>query len=329
MAAAVPQCPPLVRLAAHVAQSLMNRAIPKFVPPPVFVLMAGSTMWGITWIWLKAIDDMGVGPILISVIAYGVQFLMLLPWVLPAVWPRLRTDSARPLAWRWLLPLALLSGIAGIGFAVAMVYGDVVRSMLLFFLIPAWGVIFGHVFLHEPLTRLRITAVILAIGGAIAILGPDIHWGFSIADLAALTAGLALAASNVVFRYLQAEPMLLKLSIMQLGGVVFGLAALMMCPEPLHTITLPGLVHSVVYGSTLLLGAMLATQYAVERLPAGRSAVLMTLELLVASGTAIWIGHEHPAFTVWMGGGLILAAALLEATSHQPDSDPAHDQAKP
>ena len=49
----------------------------KFNPPPVLVLMAGSTMWGTTWIWLKSIDAMGVGPLLIAVLAYGIQFFLL------------------------------------------------------------------------------------------------------------------------------------------------------------------------------------------------------------------------------------------------------------
>jgi drug/metabolite transporter (DMT)-like permease len=283
--------------------------------------MFGSTMWGTTWIWLKAIDGLGVGPLLISVLAYGAQFLLVLPWVLPNLLKRLRRPSHAPLAWRWLLPLAALSGVSGVGFTIAMVYGDVVRAMLLFFLIPAWGVIFGRIFLGEAITIVRLIAVIFALIGAAMILAPDLRWndnlGFSLADWAALIAGLALAGANVLFRYLQAEPMLLKLSIMQIGGVLFGLSALVFFPEPIETLTFNGLIQSVAYGATLLLVAMLATQYAVERLPSGRSAVLMTLELVVASLTAIWIGHEHPGLWVWLGGGLILTAALLDATSQQ------------
>lgn len=284
--------------------------------PPTLVLMTGSTLWGLTWIWLKAIDQIGMGPITLSIIAYGTQFLMVLPWALHWLFVIWRPNrSHHPLPWRWLVPLAFLSGVAGIGFTIAMVYGDVVRSMLLFFLIPAWGVLFGHWFLRETLTAVRISAVGLALAGAAFILGPDVRWGFSFADLAALFAGIALAGANVLFRYLQNEPMLVKLSVMQIGGVVFGVVFLFVLPEPGARLSWAGIVQSALYGGTLLLGAMLATQYAVERLPAGRSAILMTLELLVASASAILIGHEHPAANIWIGGGLILGAALLEARS--------------
>ncbi|HQS03216.1 MAG: hypothetical protein B7Y07_03840 [Halothiobacillus sp. 24-54-40] len=301
----------------------MNNLPARWAPPPVLILMLGSTLWGTTWIWLKAIDNLGVGPLLLSVLAYGAQFVLLLPWVVPPLLKRLRQPGHPPLAWRWLLPLALLSGISGVGFTIAMVFGDVVRAMLLFFLIPAWGVIFGRIFLGEALTAIRLIAVIFALAGAAIILGPDLRFednlSFSLADGAALIAGLALAGANVLFRYLQAEPMLFKLSVMQIGAVLFALGALLLFPEPIATLTINGLLQSLAYGATLLLGAMLATQYAVERLPSGRSAVLMTLELVVASLTAIWIGHEQPSITVWLGGGMILAAALLEATSQQPD----------
>lgn len=310
----------------------------KFNPPPVLVLMAGSIMWGTTWIWLKAIDGMGIGPLFIAVLAYGIQFLLLLPWVLPHVRRRWQTGQA-PMAWYGLLALALLSGISGIGFTMAMIYGDVVRAMLLFFLIPAWGVMMGRLFLQEPLTPIRIAAVVMALGGAVAILGPDMGRGtpavssdlsgsnlssffslfdFSVADWAALIAGFALASANVLFRHMQSEPMLVKLSIMQIGAVLFALGALVFFPEPIAAITLGGIIHSLLYGATLLLGAMLCTQYAVERLPASRSSILMTLELLVASVTAIWIGHEQPSLMVWLGGALILTAAVLEASQHAP-----------
>lgn len=284
--------------------------------PPTLVLMTGSTLWGLTWIWLKAIDQLGMGPITLSIVAYGTQFLIVLPWALRWLLKTWRPDPENhPLSWRWLVPLAFLSGVSGIGFTISMVYGDVVRSMLLFFLIPAWGVLFGHWFLREALTNIRILAVLLALVGAAFILGPDLHWGFSFADLAALIAGIALAGANVLFRYLQNEPMLVKLSVMQIGGVVFGLLFLLILPEPGARLSWAGIAQSALYGSSLLLGAMLATQYAVERLPAGRSAILMTLELLVASGSAMLIGHENPAANVWIGGVMILGAALLEARS--------------
>lgn len=291
----------------------MNR--PRLMPPPVFVLMFGSTCWGVTWIWLKHIESLGVGPVLLSIIAYGAQFLICLPWVLPELRRWRQTPGERPIASHWLLLLALLSGVSGIGFTVAMVYGDVIRSVLLFFLLPAWGVVMGHVFLRESLTIKRLLTLFLALAGAFILLAPDVTFGLKLADLAALIAGLALAGANVLFRYLQNEPMVVKLSVMQFGGVACGLMIWLFLPESTQAITLDGLLQSALYGITLLLAAMVATQYAVERLPAGRSSVLMTFELVVATSTALWLGGAQPSVLVLLGGGLIVTAALIEAST--------------
>lgn len=282
--------------------------------PPSLILMAGSTLWGLTWIWLKHAHALGIGPILLSVVAFAAQWLLIAPFA----W-RAWQDPTRPpisrLNWQWLGLLAFASGVAGVGFTMAMVYGDVVRSMMLFFLIPAWGVLFGRLFLKEPLTPTRIIAVVSALIGAFLILGPDFGDGLRPADLFALVAGFSLAGANTLFRFLADQPITIKLSLMQASTVALGLIAWSLSAEFGVMPTLEALGSSALYGATMLLAAILATQYAVERLPASRSAILMTLELLVAVASAAWLGDRLHGANVWIGGALILIAALLEATA--------------
>ncbi|MFP4639022.1 MAG: DMT family transporter [Guyparkeria sp.] len=282
--------------------------------PPSLILMSGSTLWGLTWIWLKHAAELGIGPILLSVVAYAAQWLVIAPFA----W-RAWTDPSRPpisrLNWEWLGLLALLAGVSGVGFTMAMVYGDVVRAMMLFFLIPAWGVIFGRLLLKEPLTPGRIIAVVCAIGGAFLILGPDFGDGLYPADWFALIAGFSLAGANTLFRLLAEQPIPIKLTLMQGSTVVLGLIAWVFSSEYGIVPTPEALASSALYGMTMLLAAVLATQYAVERLPAGRTAILMTLELLVAVASAAWLGDRVHGLNIWMGGAMILAAALIEAAS--------------
>ena len=49
--------------------------------PPTLILMSGSTLWGLTWIWLKYAHALGIGPILLTVIAYAAQWLIVRPAV--------------------------------------------------------------------------------------------------------------------------------------------------------------------------------------------------------------------------------------------------------
>ncbi|MDG4867495.1 DMT family transporter [Guyparkeria sp. 1SP6A2] len=292
--------------------------------PPTLILMSGSTLWGLTWIWLKDAHALGIGPILLTVIAYAAQLLVIAPFALNAL-----TAPGRPPITRlnrsWLALLAFLAGVSGIGFTMAMVYGDVVRSMMLFFLIPAWGVLFGRLFLKEPLTPTRVAAVISALLGAFLILGPDFGTGMLPADLFALIAGFSLAGANTLFRFLHEQPIPIKLSLMQASTVGLGLIAWLFSSEYGVTPTLEAVTSSILYGATMLLAAVLATQYAVERLPASRTAILMTLELLVAVASATWLGDRIHGPNVWTGGALILIAALLEAGSvhrHRPPVAP-------
>jgi drug/metabolite transporter (DMT)-like permease len=282
--------------------------------PPSLILMSGSTLWGLTWIWLKEAHALGIGPILLSVIAYAAQWLVIAPfawraWVDPQRLPISRLNG------KWLGLLALLAGVSGVSFTMAMVYGDVVRAMMLFFLIPAWGVIFGRLLLKEPLTPGRILAVIGAIAGAFLILGPDFGEGWHPADGFALIAGISLAGANALFRFLAEQPIPIKLTLMQGSTVILGLIAWLVSDEFGIAPSVEAVASSALYGMTMLLAAVLATQYAVERLPAGRAAILMTLELLVAVGSAVWLGDRGYGTNVWIGGALILTAALLEAAT--------------
>lgn len=284
--------------------------------PPTLILMFGSTLWGLTWLWLKHIDALGLDPITTAIVAYGAQFLLVLPVVARGLYRHPVSVDRRTLL--WLILLAMVGGISGVAFTLAIMYGNVVRSMMLFFLIPAWGVLFGNWFLGERITLMRLIAVVLALGGAVFILGPDALTAapLRITDFAALLAGITLAAANVLFLYLADRSFGLKLVTMQAGTLVFGALALLFVTGIPTQIPLKGVASAVGYGITMLLIAMLATQYAIERLPAGRAAILMTLELLIAVVSAIVIGHERPLPHVWIGGSLILMAALLEAFSH-------------
>ncbi len=289
--------------------------------PPTLILMSGSTLWGLTWIWLKYAHSLGIGPILLTVIAYAAQWLIILPFAWRAWHAPTRPPITR-LNWEWLALLAFAAGVSGVGFTMAMVYGDVVRSMMLFFLIPAWGVLFGRFFLKEPLTPARVLAVISALAGAFLILGPDFGDGLRAADLFALIAGFSLAAANTLFRFLHEQPIPIKLTLMQGSTVVLGLIAWGLSSEFGVVPTLSAVGSSALYGATMLLAAVLATQYAVERLPASRTAILMTLELLVAVASATWLGDRIHGAHVWTGGALILTAALLEAATARQNRPP-------
>ena len=63
----------------------------------------------------------------------------------------------------------------------------------------------------------------------------------------------------------------------------------------------------------LLLTATLFVQYGVTQLTAVRASVLFLFELVVAAIASYFLAHEMMTWNEWLGGTLIVAAALMAA----------------
>lgn len=288
---------------------------------PVMVLIASSIIWGVTWWPLKQFHAAGIEGVPLILVSYGIVGLALL-------YPLLREWQHWRRRYHILLLFFLLGGYANLAFAGAMIYGDVVRAMMLFYLGPVWGVIGGRVFLGEHIDLQRWLGVLLAMVGAWLILGGEalLRTAPDMLDLLALTAGMAFALNNITFRATHADPVGAKLAAMFLGCGIF--AALLF---PLQGHAMPELsvyvwIGLVAFGLFWLLGASIATQWAVTRMEAGRASILLITELLVAVVSATLIGGEALSTVELLGGALIFSSTILEAWRHEPDP---HDFVKP
>jgi drug/metabolite transporter (DMT)-like permease len=288
---------------------------------PVPLLLLSSVMWGLTWWPLKQFNAAGVDGVPLILFSYGIvgaalSFLLLREWH------------------RWhgrlhfLLLFFILGGYANLAFASAMIYGDVVRAMMLFYLGPVWGVIGGWVFLGERIDRQRWAGVLLAMAGAWLILGGAALFDSapSALDLLALSAGIAFALNNITFRATHTHPTGSKIAAMFLGCGIF--AALLFPLQGHHVPQLAAPVWAALglFGLVWLLGATIATQWAVTQMEAGRASILLITELLVAVLSATLIGGESLSVAEMLGGALILTSTILEAWRQEPDP---HDFAKP
>lgn len=280
------------------------------------VLLGGAVLWGLFWWPLKALAEGGLQGSFIQLAAYGLPALALAPWT----W----ASRAR---WRGrLAPLALialLGGWANASFASALTYGSVVRVMLLFYLAPVWTIVAARIVLAEPITTQRLTALGLALAGLWFTLGgPELlRTPLGAVDLLALSAGLAFALNNVAIRAARDLPDLVR-SVAVLAGCALLSAAFMAwrgeTPPGLDTRTADWLLA---LGLLWVLPGTLATFYGVARLAAGKAAILLLAELVVAVVSAMLIGGEMVGLKEAIGGSLILAAAVLEArTEARPEA---------
>lgn len=276
---------------------------------PIVVLVGASMMWGVTWWPLKTLNGLGIDGIPLTLVAYAASSLVLLPiWFLQ--YARWRQDP-------WgIVGIAVLGGYAALSFGVAMIYGEVVRVMTLFYLLPLWGVLGARLFLGERIDAARWLAVALALTGAIFVLGgPAVLGDSSIAwpDLLAITCGMAFAGNNLMFRAKQNLPVPSKIAAMQLGGFLISLALVVLGVQAWPQVSTGEWLWVVLYGAGWLLLATVGTQWAVTHMEAGRAAVLIVLELVIAVISATLIGGERLGPMELFGGLLILTAAVIEA----------------
>jgi drug/metabolite transporter (DMT)-like permease len=280
-------------------------------------LVGASLFWGCAWLPLKALEESGVDALSLALAAFTLLAvgMVLFSW---------RQTGHLPIGGSLVL-IALLGGGANLAFTLAMVYGEVVRAMVLFYLLPLWGVLGGWLVLGERVDRVRWLGVALALLGAWLVLG-----GFEILqavpsgfELFGLLAGLLYAMNNLVFRGVQGIPLSAKLSAMFIGCAGLALVAALATD-----IAWPSAVTPLAWGGVLLyalfwlMPANLGAQYGVTHLEAGRASVILILELVAAVLSATLIGGEQMAPWEWVGAALILLAALIEAVRGRSETAP-------
>lgn len=271
-------------------------------------LLVGALFWGMLWWPLKALDGIGVAGSIVQVFAYGLAALLLLPFALRsfAQW----RDQPGLLA-----IIMLMGGWANASLVTALTEGSVVRVMLLFFLAPVWTILAARIFLGEAFTRLRLISLLLALAGLAATLGgPELFSApLSVIDLLALSSGVAFALNNVAVRVGHHLTDSVRATAMIGGCALIALGFLTFDGKPLQALDGQQVGSMLALGLLWILPGTLVTFYGVARLDAGRAAILLLGELVVAVISAVLIGGEHLSWREAVGGTLILSAAVIEA----------------
>ncbi|MBV0881339.1 DMT family transporter [Noviherbaspirillum sp. L7-7A] len=270
-------------------------------------LLASGVVWGLSWWPLKHFAAAGLTGNLIGITAYALVGLA----ALPVLW----RERA---AWRGegllLMQIGLFFGAANIAFTNALMMGEVVRAMLLFYLLPAWGALGGALFLRERLAPRRIAAVLLSLAGVFVILGGGASFqAFSVADAAALAAGLCYTAAGIANRRATCIPVASRTMVSFIGCALVACIGQLLLPAPLPAPGAATWLLLVLFAFVWLLGGTLLTTYGVTHMQASRASVLQVVELLVAVASAMLVGGELLTLKEWTGGAMVVAATLLEA----------------
>lgn len=274
------------------------------------VLLFSATLWGLTWMPLKAFIAQGLPGPLVSLLTYGSVGVL-------AVWLLWRDRAAWRAQWGLVLALTLVGGWANTSFVNAVMLGDVARVMFLFYLSPVWSVLGGWLFLKERIPPARWVAVAGAVVGLWLVLGgPGLGTqvlAFTWVDALSLSAGFAFAANNVIARAAHRVPLRTKTFAVFIGCGLLSAVATGLYGRGLPDIGPLLWLALLAYGFGWMLLATVTWQYGVSHLESSRAGVILLAELVVSVGTAIAFGGESLGPMGWAGGALIATAALAEA----------------
>jgi drug/metabolite transporter (DMT)-like permease len=279
---------------------------------PALALLLNAFVWGVSWWPFRELQRLGLHPLWATALIYLVSLTLLL---------LARRDAWRPFAREPMLWLLVASaGMTNVGFNWGVTVGDVVRVVLLFYLMPAWTVVLAWPMPGEQPSGASVFRLLLAMIGVFIVLkGPDTPWPVpeSIADWLALAGGFSFALTNIVLRRLRHVAPAPRVLAMFTGGAALAAVAALAgatlgvvpdLPAPRADWAGVGLALSLGF-----LASNMALQYGASRLNAHTSALIMLSEVVFASVSAVALGAATMNARTWIGGALILFAAAWSA----------------
>lgn len=282
---------------------------------PALALLFNAMVWGITWIAFKALHGHGLHPLWSTAIVYGGALAVLLV-ARPGGVQGLRQHPQ-------LLMLALSAGLTNVSFNWAVTIGDVVRVVLLFYMMPVWSIGLAWWLLGERPTAAAMVRMALALTGVVLVLYKPGALGDAptgLADALALLGGFSFALTNTLLRRWRNTPQAARATAMFIGGV--GLSALLawtLSVEPVPWYQWRAWLPWATALVAAFLCVNLALQYGASRLPAQTTSLIMLSEVVFASASAVLLGAASPNARTWLGGTLIMLAALLAVVRQRRD----------
>ena len=291
-------------------------------------LLFNALVWGLSWWPFRQLNALGLHSLWATGFAFALSTAALALWR-PGAWAALRR---RP----QLLWMVLAAGVTNAAFNWGVMFGEVVRVVLLFYLMPVWSLLLARWLLREPVTGAALARVALAIGGAAIVLwrpGAGLPLPASLADWLGIVGGASFALVNVLVRRHRDDPDEARALAMFVGGfaVAIAMAAALAWlgaidgpPAPAW----PWIAGNVALAAALLAGN-LALQYGAARLPAAVTAIVMLSEVVFAALSSVGLGGETLGARTIVGGLLIVGATLLASLQSGATPEPAHAPGDP
>ena len=275
---------------------------------PMLSLLFGAFVWGIIWYPYRLMAQAGVSGIYSSFYV----FILTLAIALPYFFITKKNISIRSKDF-WML--SFVAGYTNISYVLAVIDGEVVRVMLLFYLSPVWTIFLSHFMLNENTQKRHYIAAFLSLLGAFVMLWQPnsfIHLD-SKSDWFALSSGIGFAMTNVMTRKHQHMTINQKALAIWIGVIMVATICIMFDTDRMPSLDffkpVDGLIAIII--AICLFFSTLLVQYGVTQINAVEASSFFLFEIVIASISSYLLVGETMIMREWLGGMMIMSGVFL------------------
>ena len=283
--------------------------------PSISVVICGA-LWGLYWIPLRELDRNGIDPAWSTFLSLGVLGIISIA-VFFVQWVR-----KNRIPWG-IIFTGICSGTSVMLYAAGVGLTEIVKVVLLFYLMPVWSALLGKLILKESINKFRVAAIVLGLAGMAVILGitdgmPKLsNWG----DALALLSGMIWAYAAVRIRRDHEAKVWEQVGAFYIGALLASTFFIVL-PTGLFE-SAPSLeevrmalgwllVFIVVY-----LPSMFFLFWSTQRISPTRVGILLMSEIIFGVVSAALLSNEPFGWIQGIGVVLIVSAAIVDTLAQQ------------
>jgi drug/metabolite transporter (DMT)-like permease len=269
-----------------------------------------GAMWGLFWVPLRHMAEAGIHEVWITPLYFLVPTVIALPLVITRLPSIMRGGITLQLT-------MLASGTALTLYSTSIVYTDVVRAIMLFYLMPFWSIVLARIFLKEEITPVRIVSMILGAIGLLVLFGLGAGWPIprNVGDWIGLFAGFFWAVTTVRMRkYEEQSSIDLTIGFFVWSVILSSAIAVMLVPLQFPSMDQVISVLPVlgVFMLLIIVPGTYASLWGPKFVNPGVSGLLFMSEIVVGAISVALLAGEPFGSREMAGVILIAGASLLE-----------------
>ena len=277
---------------------------------PIFSLLFGAFVWGIIWYPYRLMAQAGVSGIYSSLFVFILTLAIAIPYFLV-------TRKKIPIWSKDFWLLSIVAGYTNISYVLAVIDGEVVRVMLLFYLSPIWTIFLSHFMLNEDTQKRYYIAAFISLLGALIMFWQPNHFidlGLK-SDWLAISSGIGFAMTNVMTRKNQHMTINQKALAIWIGVILVAIICIMFDKDTLPSLEFfrPRDAMIAIAIALCLFFSTLFVQFGVTQIKAVEASSFFLFEIVVAAISSYFLVGESIEIKEWLGGIMIMVGVILAA----------------